>query len=150
KFDVYARSGNVDNPDRNWSSWKRVDIAKELPPEAPAARYVQWKAVLFPNAPASALDSVTLFYLPKNVAPEVDSVVVNVGARVSAARIANPAESSGGEPLPATVPDKHSIAVRWKAHDANDDDLLYSVYYRADGETRWKLLRESVENRYVN
>ena len=48
------------------------------------------------------------------------------------------------------LPDKHSIAVKWKARDANDDDLVYSVYYRADGETDWKLLRDEVDNRYVN
>ena len=84
KFELYVRSGNVDNPDRNWSAWKKVDTAKELPPQTPSARYVQWKAVLFPNTPASALDTVTLYYLPKNVAPEVDDVVVNVGARVAA------------------------------------------------------------------
>jgi hypothetical protein len=95
------------------------------------------------------LDSVTLFYLPKNVAPEVDEVVVNVGARVPAGGRAAPSDN-GSDFGPATVPDKHSIAVKWRAHDANDDDLVYSVYYRADGETRWKQLHEGVENRYVN
>lgn len=152
KFDLYVRSGNVDNPDRNWSAWQKIDTAKELPPQAPSARYVQWKAVLFPNTPASLLDTVTLYYLPKNVAPEVDDVVVTVGARIPAgARVAiAAADSSGADLGPATVPDKQSIAVKWKAHDANDDDLVYSVYYRADGETRWKQLRDGVENRYVN
>ena len=152
KFDLYARSGNVDNPDRNWSAWKKVDSMKEQPPQTPPARFLQWKAVLFPNTPASTLDSVTLFYLPKNVAPEVDDVSVTVGARVAAgARIANPASDSNAvDAGPPTVPDKHAIAVKWKAHDANDDDLIYSVYYRADGESRWKLLRDGVDNRYVN
>ena len=152
KFDLYVRSGNVDNPDRNWSGWRKVDTAKEIPPQVPSARYVQWKAVLFPDAPASSLDTVTLFYLPKNVAPEVDDVVVNVGARVPAgARLAIATTDNGGVDLgPATVPDKHSIAVKWRARDANDDDLVYSIYYRADGESRWKLLRDDVENRYMN
>ena len=27
---------------------------------------------------------------------------------------------------------------------------MYNVYYRGDGETRWKLLREDVDERYVN
>ncbi len=152
KFDLYVRSGNVDNPDRNWSAWKKVDPAKELSPQAPSARYAQWKAVLFPGTPASVLDAVTVFYLPKNVAPEVDDVVVSVGARVPAGARAALATSDNGEASvgPATVPDKQSIAVKWKAHDANDDDLVYSVYYRGDGETRWKQLRDGVENRYVN
>jgi len=152
KFDLYVRSGNVDNPDRNWSPWKQVDLSKETPPQTPSARYAQWKAVLFPGAPASAIDNVTIFYLPKNVAPEVDEVAVTVGARVvPGARNAPPAvDANGVEAGPPTVPDKHAIAVKWKAHDANDDDLVYSVYYRADGENRWKLLRDNVENRFVN
>ena len=32
KFELYVRSGNVDNPDRNWSPWQKVDTTKELPP----------------------------------------------------------------------------------------------------------------------
>ncbi len=101
KFELYVRSGNVDNPDRNWSAWQKIDTAKELPPQAPSARYVQWKAVLFPSTPPSVLDAVTLYYLPKNVAPEVDEVVVNVGARIPAgARAVATSENSGAEPWP--------------------------------------------------
>ena len=52
-------------------------------------------------------------------------------------------------PVPVTK-DKSSIAIRWKAHDENDDTLVYAVYYRGDGETRWKLLRDEVDERFVN
>jgi hypothetical protein len=48
------------------------------------------------------------------------------------------------------VPDKRSIAVKWKAHDANDDQLSYTVYYRGDGEKQWKQVRDDVTDRYVN
>jgi sugar lactone lactonase YvrE len=151
KFDLYARSGNVDNPDRNWSQWAKVDLTKDVPPHTPSARYVQWKAVLYPGTPPSTIDSVTLFYLPKNVAPEVDEVAVTVGARVvPGARGAATTGDGSADAGPPTVPDKHSIAVKWKAHDTNDDDLAYSVYYRADGESQWKLLRDDVESRYIN
>ena len=44
--DLYARSGNVDNPDRNWSPWKKIDLAANSETGIPAARYAQWKAVL--------------------------------------------------------------------------------------------------------
>src|SRR6266446_410743 len=43
---------------------------------APSARFVQWKAVLHPGDAAPRVDSVTLNYLPKNVAPEFDDVTV--------------------------------------------------------------------------
>src|SRR5271169_2541821 len=151
-FELFVRSGNVDNPDRNWSPWKEVDVARELPVDAPPARFIQWKAVLHSGNPVPVLDSVTLNYLPKNVAPEVDEVAVAVGSRVpSATRTSNTTFDNAAfeSPIP-TVPDKHSIAVKWKAHDANDDQLLYSIYYRGDGETQWKLLRADVEDRYVN
>ena len=47
----------------------------------PAARYAQWKAVLHAGSTKPAVDTVTLNYLPKNVAPEIDDVSVQVGVR---------------------------------------------------------------------
>jgi hypothetical protein len=151
-YELFARSGNVENPDRNWSAWKKVDLAKSEAVEAPPARFLQWKAVLHSGTPSPVIDSVAINYLPKNVAPEVDEVTVLVGQRVPAtARTSNASSANSGfdSPIP-TVTDKHNIAVTWKAHDANDDQLVYSVYYRGDGETQWKKLREDEVDRYVN
>ncbi len=151
-FEILARSGNLDNPDRDWSPWKKVDLAKDLPVDAPAARFVQWKAVLLSGKPAPVIEHVNLNYLPKNVAPEVDDVTVLVGVRIpSATHTSNtvPENAAYESPVPA-IPDKHSIAVKWKARDANDDQLLYSVYYRGDGESQWKLLRDGIDDRYAN
>ncbi len=151
-YELFARSGNVENPDRNWSAWKKVDVAKSAAVDAPSARFLQWKAVLHSGNPAPLIDSVSVNYLPKNVAPEVDDVTVLVGSRVpSSAHASNTNSDSAGfdSPIP-TVPDRHSIAVKWRARDANDDQLVYTVYYRGDGETQWKKLREDVVDRYVN
>ena len=79
--DLLARSGNVDNPDRNWSPWKPVDLQKDPVLNVPPARFVQWKAVLHAGASAPRVDSVLLNYLPKNVAPDFDDVTVQVGVR---------------------------------------------------------------------
>src|SRR5208282_1231440 len=46
EIQFYARSGNVDNPDRNWSAWIPVDLAGGSELKIPAARFVQWKAIL--------------------------------------------------------------------------------------------------------
>jgi hypothetical protein len=150
-FELYARSGNVDNPDRNWSLWKPVNLQKDLPADAPSARFIQWKAVLHPGKVAAAIESVALNYLPKNVAPEVADVTVIVGSRVASGTHSEPETSTPNPyapPLPL-VHDRHAITVTWKAQDENDDSLVYSVYYRGDGETRWKLLRDDVEDRFV-
>ncbi len=148
-FQMFARSGNVDNPDRNWSAWKAVNLEKNLPIDAPAARYLQWKAVLRPANRVPTIDSVTVNYLPKNVAPEVDDVTVVAGARVPNGARSDISVAGYEQPIP-TVKDRGSIAVKWKAHDDNDDVLSYSIYYRGDGETRWKMLRDDVSERYVN
>ena len=151
-FQLFARSGNVDNPDRNWSAWKPVEVAKDLPIDAPSARFIQWKAVLHPAGSVPVIDSVIINYLPKNVAPEVDDVTVLVGSRVAAGAHSlpeAPAASVYEPPLP-TLKDPHTIVVKWQAHDDNGDSLVYDVYYRGDGEMRWKLLRAGVEDRFVN
>ena len=151
-FQLFARSGNVDNPDRNWSRWKPVDLQKDLPIDAPPARFIQWKAVLQPTGHTPVIDSVIVNYLPRNVAPEVDTVTVMVGARVPAGAHSEPESSAatGYEPPLPTIKDRHSIAVKWSAHDDNDDTLAYDIYYRGDGETRWKLLRRNIEERFLN
>ena len=59
-----------------------------------SARFIQWKAVLHPGKAAPAIESVTLNYLPKNVAPEVEDVTVLVGSRVPAGTHIEPETSS--------------------------------------------------------
>lgn len=151
-FELFTRSGNVDNPDRNWSPWKKVDLAKELPMDVPPARFIQWKAVLHSGNPEPAVERVALNYLPKNVSPEVDDVTVMVGFRVPSSTRTSNTTSEGSaydSPIPA-VADKRSIAVKWKARDANDDQLTFTVYYRGENEKAWKRVRDDVVDRYVN
>ena len=154
--DIYARSGNVDNPDRNWSTWQKVDLLNQGAVSIPSARFVQWKAVLHDGRNSARVDSVLVNYLPKNVAPEIDDVVVQVGMRYQPLPKA-PGDSGGtGGPMPGTAPlpppihDRDSIAVHWTAHDDNDDQLVYSLYYRGDGDTRWLLLKKGLDDRYYS
>jgi hypothetical protein len=154
--ELFARSGNVDNPDRNWSSWKKVDLTKESETGVPAARYVQWKAVLHSGGEKPNLESVTLNYLPKNIAPEVEDVTVQSGVRYQPAPkssnmnlgpdITGPSGSHFESP-PSSTHDRDTIGVKWNAHDDNDDQLVYSIYYRGDGETRWLLLKDNLTDK---
>jgi len=41
-----ARSGNVDNPDRKLESLEKVELQKVADVSVPAARFIQWKALL--------------------------------------------------------------------------------------------------------
>ncbi len=161
-FEFLARSGNVDNPDRNWSPWKKVELGTDAVPAVPPARFVQWKAVLHPGNSPARIESVILNYRPKNVAPVIDEVVVQVGARFQPQprQTGDTVMVGGGSglsqqqqptprfevPIPA-LRDHDSIAVRWTAHDDNDDQLTYSVFYRGDNESRWKLLKDKLTDK---
>jgi sugar lactone lactonase YvrE len=160
QVELFARSGNVDNPDRNWSPWKPVDVQKDPVLNVPPARFIQWKAVLHAGSIAPRVDSVLLNYLPKNVAPDFDDVSVQVGVRyqslpkpavvpdISGTAAGNPAARF--EAPPPSTRDSDSIGVKWTVHDDNDDQMVYSVFYRGDGEARWLLLKSGVTDKFYS
>jgi hypothetical protein len=122
----------------------------------PPARYAQWKAVLRAGNNKPAVNTVSLDYLPKNVAPEIDDVSVQIGVRYqplpksAVVGLGTDVSGSSGSHFESPVPSTHdrdSIGVKWNAHDDNDDQLVYSVYYRGDGETRWLLLKDNVTDK---
>jgi len=153
---LFARSGNVDNPDRNWSAWQRVELQKDAAAGVPAARFIQWKAVLHASDPAPRVDSVTLNYLPKNVAPDFDDVSIQPGVRymslpkpAPADMNVNPQQPHFDVPPPATR-DRDSIGVKWSVHDDNDDQMAYAIYYRGDGEKNWLLLKDNLGDKFYS
>ena len=156
--ELFARSGNVDNPDRNWSPWKPVDLQKDAVLNVPPARFIQWKAVLHAGSVAPRVDSVLLNYLPKNVAPDFDDVTVQVGVRYQPLpKPVGVPDTSGTAPgiprfdaPPPTTRDRDSIGVKWTVRDDNDDQMVYSVYYRGDGDTRWLLLKDQVTDKFYS
>jgi len=160
-FDLFVRSGNVESPLMGWSDWARVGPDGSL--TVPAGRFVQWKAVL---REGGLVDAVALNYLQKNVAPVVDEVVVQPGARVVAnAPAATNATvqvgfltAAGASPVAVFTPDasatpltaqkdKTAVTVRWMAHDDNGDDLMFAVWYRGVGEANWRLLKDNISEK---
>ncbi len=162
-YEIFARSGNVENPERNWSEWRKI-TPNAGSSGVPAARFVQWKAVLQPGA---RVDSVGINYLPVNIAPVVDEIAVEPGARAN-----QPPQQTGQAQQvtinlpsaqnalsytqdPATAPltavrDRTAVTVRWSAHDDNGDELIFDVYVRGDGEKNWRLLRSRVNERFYS
>src|SRR5277367_4379386 len=43
---------------------------------------------------------------------------------------------------PQGFEEKGYQSVLWTAHDDNDDDLVFAVYYRTEGEQTWRLLKD--------
>lgn len=162
-YQLYVRSGNVENANRGWSDWKLVENNQIT---SPAARFLQWKAVLHAGA---SLGAIGVNYLPVNVAPSVDEVVVVPGARVNtqaAMAISQPTTvtislqqterntisfptDSGNQPLTG-MKDKSAITVRWAAHDENGDELSFDLYYCGDKEQSWQLLKKQISERFYS
>jgi sugar lactone lactonase YvrE len=163
-FDLYVRSGNVENPAMGWSEWTKA-LPNGGSVGVPGARYAQWKAVL---RGSETIESIGLNYLAKNVAPVVDEVVAQPGARVAptqpaantsvqvnfpAAPGAAPAMVFPTEPNAAPLAaqkDKNAVTVRWSAHDDNGDDLIFSLYYKGEGEANWRLLKDKINDRFYS
>jgi hypothetical protein len=152
-FELFTRSGNVEQPLRGWSDWVKLNDNQIV---SPPGRFFQWKAVL---RDGGSLGSVGVNYLPINAAPVIEDLVVVPGARLNLMNIvpqpptvqinfpsANAAASFDGtssQPLQA-LKDRTAITVRWAAHDDNGDDLKFSLYIRGDGEQGWRLLKDDL------
>ena len=170
-----TRTGNSLRPDRTWSDWSeplREASGSSVP--SPNARYIQWKAELVSaSGTPPMLENFSLAYVPQNSAPVIRSIIITTGI-TSAATSAKTSNSTGGpattaysitvtdtgDPGPATstgTPTQtisratsQQLVVSWQADDADGDRLVYSVWFRGDGERDWKLYRTALHDNTVN
>ena len=189
---VYARSGNTSDPDSNWSDWSGPyanPSGDKL--DCPAARFVQWKAVLRGGGAGGnatpAIDWFSIAYLPKNIPPEVTAIAVqDPGVRVqgismptagpgpqtpaqirmpqpppsassangafsitSISALGQSSDSAHFDPVPQGFSQKGYESVLWTADDANGDQLEFSIYFRGENESSWKLLKDKLDTRFL-
>jgi len=168
RVEVYTRSGNTDTPDDTWSAWSAAyQNADGSAITSPKARYLQWRVVLTGRGEGPVLTSVTAAYLQRNLRPQVRSITVHPPGivfqkpfttgepdlagfedqstpdRKLAAAAASQAGSS--QSLGRRTYQKGLQTLVWKAEDENDDDLVYDVLYRREGESAWKTLRKATQ-----
>lgn len=166
---VSFRSGNTSAPDDTWSQWSAPINSTSGQVNAPPARYLQWK-LTSQNPPAGlAVDSMTIAFVNRNVAPVIESLSVadpgvvfitgNYPAAPQVVEATNPDEygifTSLEEPVDRSVPGKRYFrrgyrTITWKASDANGDPLRYSVTFRRAGSSQWLRLRENIEETQLN
>lgn len=167
---VSFRSGNTRTPDATWSSWTAPQTALEGNIAAPAARYLQWKLTMPKPNTDTAVDGVTIAYMNRNVAPEIDAV----GVQDPAVVFITSAYPSAPQVVEATNPDEYGIftsldnprertadpgkrmyrrgfrTVSWRASDDNGDALRYTLEFRMKGADKWLRLRENLEETQMN
>ncbi|MDQ3069512.1 MAG: hypothetical protein M3R55_07265 [Acidobacteriota bacterium] len=165
RIQIATRTGNTSRPDDTWSDWSAAyQGADGSPITSPAARYLQWRAVLTAGtAPVTLphLTSVTVAYLPRNLRPSVTSLTVHPPGVVfqkpfssNDAEIAGfdaggdqegPAGDAGSQPITGRRMYRKGLqTIQWRAEDGNSDRLTYAVSYRREGETAWRVLREGL------
>ncbi len=173
---LFTRSGNADNPDRNWSPWTSVGNSRPIDKagaasSSPGARFLQWKAVLTSANGQSTpwLDTVRVAYFPKNLKPVIEEVEATPQGYRFQQNPAPPSQPPPAVTLPPLgqsrqqqpqssiprfeppaqlLPQKGAQGVRWAAHDENDDTLIYSVYIRGKDERTWKLLKDKLTDKF--
>jgi WD40 repeat protein len=175
RLEIFVRSGNTEDPGKEWSQWFGPYSSTDAQIEAPAARFIQWKAVIHDGRPGDGIDWVSVSFQPKNVAPVIDGVALqDVGVRAIAPvgmpgaqtnvllkqpPAANPTTPAGV--VTSTTPPKFEVqpqgllqkgyqTVLWSAHDDNDDELKYAVYYRAENQQNWLLLKDNLEQKFYS
>jgi outer membrane protein assembly factor BamB len=174
RLEFFVRSGNTEDPGKEWSRWFGPYAKPGASAECPPARFVQWKAVIHDGRSGDGVSWVNLAYLPRNVAPVIEAIAVqDPGVRAQANVIiqtgqqpsvnlrqpqtSNPTgvvvtQSSPArfEQPPQGFRDKGYQSVLWSAHDDNDDELRFSVYFRGENETDWKLLKDKLEQKFYS
>ena len=173
RLEFFVRSGNTEGPGKEWSRWFGPYTESATPVEAPAARFLQWKAVIHDGRPGDGIDWVSVAYQPKNAAPVIDGIVVqDPGVRVQAQQIImgqpgsvvlkqpqtpNPSgvvitttNTTKFDQPPQGTQQKGYESVLWSAHDDNDDDLRYAVYFRGESEHDWKLLKDNLDQKFYS
>ena len=175
RVEFFIRSGNTDDPGKEWSRWFGPYGKPGTATEAPSARFAQWKAVIHDGRPGDGIDWVSLAYLPRNVAPVLDGIAIQepgvraqsqpavssnqpapVTFKMPAAptaagvTITQTSSSSRFEQPPQGVTQKGYQTVLWTAHDDNDDELQYAVYFRGENEKEWKLLKDKLDQKFYS
>jgi len=175
RLEFFVRSGNTEEPGAEWSRWFGPYAQSGAAVEAPPARYVQWKAVIHDGRPGDGIYWVSVAYLPRNIAPVIDGIalqdpgvrtqttfVTAAGQLQSATLKMPPADNTNGviitqsnvsprfEQPPQGFVQKGYESVLWSAHDINDDDLRYAVYFRGENEHEWKLLKDKLDQKFYS
>jgi len=175
RLEFFARSGNTEDPGREWSPWHGPYTKSGNAMEVPSARFVQWKAVIHDGRPGGGFDWVSLAYLPRNVAPIIDGIALqDPGVRaqsivgmssgqpttvmlrmppspnISGMVITQSSAPPRFEQPPQGTLQKGYQSVVWTAHDENDDEMRYAVYFRGEHELEWKLLKENLEQKFYS
>jgi WD40 repeat protein len=159
-----ASGESVSCPPARFLQWKAVFQAAEKR-DAPE---VSWVSVAYqPENVAPVVDDIAI----QDPGVRVQGFSASPGgpATPASVQLKTPQRAGGVTPFPnitamldssskslkMDVPpqgfeEKGYQSVLWSAHDDNDDDLVFSVYYRGEGEQTWRLLKDKLAQHFYS
>lgn len=164
-IEVATRSGNSAVPDGTWSAWRpAVERDGSLHTDSPKGRYAQVRVTLAGRAGhGPVFDGLGLFHLPRNQRPEVTLVLAHPPGEVFQKPISVSGEAevlglleTNEQPDPSAAAAANVGAfsrklrrrglqtLSWRAQDANQDTLVYDVFYRPIEASEWRALRSGL------
>ncbi|HEV7241337.1 MAG TPA: hypothetical protein VGQ36_19045 [Thermoanaerobaculia bacterium] len=168
---ISFRSGNTRTPDATWSAWTMPQTALEGNIGAPSSQYLQWKVTMQKAVQGAVIDAVSIAFINRNVAPEIEGIAVQDPAVV----YITTAYPSAPQVVEATNPDEYGMftsldsprertsaeqgkrmfrkgfrTVSWRASDDNGDHLRYTLSFRQKGSDKWLRLRENMDETQFN
>ena len=171
-----TRSGNLSNPEHDWSSWSAIQVPREGGPvTSPPARFLQYRVTLKAAVSSASpeLSSIDIAYQAKNIAPKVTTIEVapfNYKQAPTAASLERSVLPSGS-PTTLTLPavgqrrtatatnidvpttatlqySKGFLTLRWNASDANTDPLVFKIEVKTKREGDWRLLKDKTTDHF--
>ena len=161
-----TRTGNSLRPDATWSDWSPALNAMDGQIASPNARYVQWRAEFTRiSALTPSLENVSIAYLPQNSPPLVKSVTAVMALSSAQAKSAGTSSAGSSSAYSITVTDtgdagpststgtptqtlsraaSQQLTISWQAEDPDSDKLVYTLYFRGEGEFDWKMLKANL------
>ncbi|HEX4125607.1 MAG TPA: hypothetical protein VHY37_12830 [Tepidisphaeraceae bacterium] len=164
---VATRSGNVKEPiEKGWSAWSAETPAKQfLQVTSPSARFLEYRLTFTSNAGKSTpvVQDVSIAYQTPNLAPVVKAVkIVNPAAPdQSNGNAANGPANGGGDsdsggggggngggggPPAVRFPPTRHLTITWDSSDPNNDNLVYTLYFRLVGTSEWIVLKDKLSD----
>ena len=175
--ELESRSGNLNNPENNWSPWAKVPISVLGGQIAsPAARFLQYRLTLGcgRGSDSPEVSTIDIAWLPKNIAPKIGPIEIapfNYRLPPSSSSLERSTMPSGSPQtlsLPAVGQKKSAstssqleitsnatlqyskgyVTIRWNASDPNGDPLIYKVEIRGKNDSAWRTLKDKIQDRY--
>jgi hypothetical protein len=157
----------VTSPAARFVQWKAVFLDANKPSAAETSARISWVDIAYqPDNVAPALDEIVMQDPGIRVqgfaaAPGGPAAPAAVQLRMPQRPGVQPFPNFGTitdsmgrsnrmDPPPQGFSEKGYASVLWSAHDDNDDDLVFALYYRGEAENTWHLLKDKLTQRFYS